>query len=137
MFGRYNTRYLRSRKSTPAQSGITVIETSFFHHSLATSKRTAGVWLHENCGSRQSAEHDLGRIVIREDDISGMRSKMLKVKLDISEEGLLFRDPVLEMDCGTQMSITWESSSLSFSSNNGMDNVRAQLAKEMKSLHTT
>jgi hypothetical protein len=126
---------------TPDQSGTAVIEASFLFdpYKQGTSDGEGQLWLHENCGSRPSAEHDLGRIVISENEISGMRSriKMLKVKLFISEEGLLFRDPVLETSCGDQIPITWESSSLSLSSNNGMDNVRAQLADEMKTLHST
>jgi hypothetical protein len=96
------------------------------------------IWLHEDCGSRQSAEHDLGRIAIREVDISGLRGRMLlKVKLDISEEGLLCRKPVLEMVCGTQLPITWKSSNLSLSNRKRMDNVRVQLAEEMKTFHPT
>jgi hypothetical protein len=136
-----NTTVLRRRKEEEtegAQSGITVMEASFIH-SLGRRKGRpddGGVWLHEDSGSRQSAEHNLGRIVMGEDVISGLRSvvmPVLKVKLDISEEGLLARDPVLETSCGNQMPITWESSNLSLSNNNGtMEDVRAQLANEMK-----
>jgi hypothetical protein len=136
--GQYHTRYyLRSRKSTPAQSGITVIETPFIHYS-ASRKRPDGLWLHEHCGTRRSAEHDIGRIVISEPQIPGTvnENEHLKVKLDISEEGLLFRKPVLETSCGEQIPITWESSNLSFSKDM-MNNVRAQLAEEMKTSHST
>jgi hypothetical protein len=72
------TRNLRSRKGTkPDQSGTTVIEASVFSDKE--------IWLHEDCGNRNSAEHDLGRIVIKDDGIPGMRSRMLlKVKLYIS-----------------------------------------------------
>jgi hypothetical protein len=98
-----NTRNLGSKKGTPDQSGMTVIEALFFSDG--------DIWLHENCGGRQCAEHDLGRIVIRNDGIAGMRGRtLLKVKLDISKEGLLFRDPVLETSRGQQIPITWESS---------------------------
>jgi hypothetical protein len=135
-------RNLRERKDTPYQSGTTVIEATFLFDPDKQVGSDGDLWLHEDCGSRPSAEHDLGRIVISEKEISGMRSgfsrtQKLKAKLDISEEGLLFRDPILEMGCGTQIPITWESSNLSLSNNNGMDNVRVQLADEMKTLHST
>jgi hypothetical protein len=139
-------RNLRDRKDTPEQSGTTVIEASFLFDPDKQGRSDGELWLHENCGGRPSAEHDLGRIVISENEISGMRSriKMLKVKLDISEEGLLCRKPVLEMVCPdpkttswrwNQMPITWEGSNLSLSNNNRMDNVRVQLADEMKTFH--
>jgi hypothetical protein len=141
-------RNLRDRKDTPEQSGTTVIEASFQFYPDKQGRSDGELWLHENFGGRPSAEHDLGRIVISENEISGMRSriKMLKVKLDISEEGLLCRNPVLEMVCPdpettswrwNQIPITWESSRLSLSNNNGMDNVRVQLADEMKTSHST
>jgi hypothetical protein len=129
-----STRIFRDRKGTPDQSGTTVIEALF----VLTGRSDGEIWVHENCGYLNSAEHDLGKIVISEHDISGTRSRMLlKVKLDISEEGLLRRKPILEMDCGTgtQIPITWEGSNLSLSNNKRMDNVRVQLAEEMKTFH--
>jgi hypothetical protein len=132
---------LRDRKGTPDQSGTTMIEATFYFpfFPLDQPGRSNGeVWLHENCGDRDRAEHDLGRIVIKENDISGSRiSILLKVKLDISEDGLLFRKPILlKISRGTQeqIPITWESSNLSFSKDM-MDNVRVQLADEMKTFH--
>jgi hypothetical protein len=131
-------RNLRDRKGTPDQSGTTVMEASFFFPPDQPGRSHGELWLHENCGNRDSAEHDLGRVVIREDDVSGMRKRMLlKVKLDISEEGLLCRKPVLEMNCGTQLPITWKSSNISLSNKKRMDNVRVQLAEEMKTFHPT
>jgi hypothetical protein len=137
-FRHKSKRTLRDRKGTPDQSGTTVVEASFFFPPDPTGRSDGKLWLHENCGNRDSAEHDLGRIVIREDDISGTRKRMLlKVKLDISEEGLLCRKPVLEMACGTQLPINWRSSNLSLSNKKRMDNVRVQLAEEMMTFHPT
>jgi hypothetical protein len=144
-----NTRYLRNKKDTPDQSATTVIEATFYVHPDKQGRYDGELWLHENCGSRQSAEHDLGRIVISENEVSEMQSTLqnLKVKLDISEEGLLCRKPILEMQMNypdnngwiwVQMPITWESSSpCSLSNNNRMEDVRVQLADEMKMLHST
>jgi hypothetical protein len=132
-----NTRNLKERKGTSDQLGTTVIEASFFFFPDKPGS-SRELWLHENCGDRDSAEHDLGKIVIKKNDISRTGKRMLlKLKLDISEEGLLRRKPILEMSCATQeqIPITWESSSLSFSNNNRMDNVRVQLAEEMKTFH--
>jgi hypothetical protein len=75
---------------------------------------------------------------------------MLKVKLDISEEGLLLRKPTLEMSYYAPnnfdmslsgaglgiLPITWEGANLSFS-DDSMDTVREQLVEEMKTLHST
>jgi hypothetical protein len=130
----YNdTRNLRDRKS-----GTTVIEASFFFFPHNPGRSNGELWFHENCGDLNSAEYDLGRIVIKKNDISGTRKSMLlTVKLDISEEGLLFRKPILKMSRGTQeqIPITWESSNLSLSNKKRMDNVRVQLAEEMKTFH--
>jgi hypothetical protein len=120
----------------------TVIQRSFFN-SLTTSRPDGELWLHEDCGNRQSAEHDLGMIRIREDNIPDdiVRAK-LKVKLVISEEGLLLRKPTLKMSCythrkskhlmdgpGSRLAITWEGSNLS---KKRMKEVRAQLEEELK-----
>jgi hypothetical protein len=143
-------RNLRDRKDTSDQLGTTVMQATFHFDPDKQGRSDGELWLHENCGSRQSAEHDLGRIIISENNISGMRRRYcrihkLKVKLDISEEGLLFRKPILEMVSvcpetnsrrWNQMPITWEGANLSFSKDT-MDNVRVQLADEMKTLHTT
>jgi hypothetical protein len=137
-FRHNNTSNLRDGKLTPDQSGMTVMEASFFFNPAIHGRSDGELRLHENCGNPYSVVRDLGRIVIREDDISGLRSKMLlKVKLDISEEGLLCRKPALEMSCGTQLPITWKSSSLSLSNNKRMEDVRVQLAEEMKTFHPT
>jgi hypothetical protein len=128
---------LRDRKGTPDQSGTTVIEASFFFFPHNPGRSNGELWFHEKCGDLNRAEHDLGRIVIKKNELSGtQRSMLLTVKLDISEEGLLFRKPILKMSRGTQEQIpmTWESSSLSFSKDM-MDNVRVQLADEMKTLY--
>jgi hypothetical protein len=131
----------------PVQSGMTVIEAEAFLHFTAGSMRPDGaIWLHEDCGSRQSAEHDLGMILIREDDISRMRRSVVKVKLHISAEGLLLRRPTVNTrgdirnssisEAPWDLPITWEGSNPSFSEEM-MENVRAQLAEEMKKLHST
>jgi hypothetical protein len=119
------------------KSGTTVIEASFFFFPHNPGRSNGELWFHETCGDLNRAEHDLGRIVIKKNELCGTRrSMLLTVKLDISEEGLLFRKPILKMSRGTQeqIPITWESSSLSFSKDM-MDNVRVQLADEMKTFH--
>jgi hypothetical protein len=125
-----------SGDTTPVfHSGTTrAIQRSFFH-SLTTSRPDEELWLHEDCGYRQSAEHDLGMIRIREDNILDdvVRAK-LKVKLVISEE----RKVTLKMslscythkksqhpsDLGSNSAFIWEGSNLSKA---GMNEVRAQL----------
>jgi hypothetical protein len=144
-----NSRNLGDRNGTPDQSGTTVISVSFFFPPDNPERSDGEIWVHENCGNRQSAEHDLGRIVIREPQIQGTvkNDEILNVNLVISDEGLLVSDPILEMKCkpqskpctpwrgpGRRLPMTWETSSLSFS-NDMMDNVQAQLAEEMKALH--
>jgi hypothetical protein len=131
-----------SGDTTPVlHSGTTTVFQRSFFHPPTTSRPDWELWLHEDCGNRRTAEHDLGRILIGEDDIPDdiVRAK-LKVKLVISEDG----KPTLKMSCyahrksqhpldgpGSRLAITWEGSNLS---KEGMKEVRAQLEEEMKAL---
>jgi hypothetical protein len=138
-----------SGDTTPAlHSGMTTFIQRSFFHPLATSRPDEEPWLHEDYGNRKSAEHDLGMIRIREDNLpDDIVCAKLKVKLVISEEGLLSRKPTLQMSCythrqsqhpldgpGSRLAITWEGSNLS---NKRMKEVRAQLEEEMKTLQKT
>jgi hypothetical protein len=149
--GRYKHTWkswnLTSMMDAQLGTRVRVMETSFIQF-MTTSRTGREIWLHEHCGNRQCAEHDLGMILIGEYKIPGTIYAKLNLKLEISEEGLLLRRPTLEMSscCRSESGIlldgsefrlppiTWESSNLSFSKDM-MDNVRVQLAEEMKTFH--
>jgi hypothetical protein len=132
-----------SGDTTPVlHSGMTTVIQRSFYHPLTRSRPDGELWLHEDCGNRQSAEHDLGMIRIREHNIpNDIVCAKLKVKLVISEEGLFLRKPTLKMSCythrksqhlldgpGSRLAITWEGSNLS---KKRMKEVRAQLEEEL------
>jgi hypothetical protein len=143
---------LTSRKTTSVQSSTTTVLERSFCHALSRRRPDRELWLHEDCGHPGNAEHDLGMILIGEEKIpTGRVCAMLKVKLDISEEGLLLSKPTLEMSnyapnnsdislSGAGLTglgvlpITWEGANLSLS-DDSMDTAREQLAEEMKTLH--
>jgi hypothetical protein len=140
---------LSSGDMTPVlHLGTTKVIQRSFCHPLTKSRPDGELWLHADCGNRQSAGHDLGMIRIREhkipDDIVCVK---LEVKLVISEEGLLLRKPTLKMSCcthkksqhpldgsGSRLAITWEGSNLS---KKWMKEVQTQLEKEIKTLRVT
>jgi hypothetical protein len=70
--GQYdNRKKLTSRKTTSVQLSATIVLESSFYHDLSRSRPDRELWLHEDCGNRNSVEHDLGMIVIGEDNIPG------------------------------------------------------------------
>jgi hypothetical protein len=145
--GRYKHKWNLTRTMEASQLGTRVMERSFLQ-LMTTSRTGREIWLHEHCGNRQCAEHDLKMIHIGEYKIPGTIHAKLNVKLEISEEGLLLRRPTLEMSSCSHIEsgilldssefrlppITWEGFNLSLSDNT-MHNLRMQLVEEMETLY--
>jgi hypothetical protein len=131
----------------------TVLERSFYQPldpNSSSSKPLSEIWLHEDCGNRQSAEHDFGRYVIQEHSIPGGIGELLKVRIEISEEGFLLRRPSLDIKSfypegflpfpleeeavGRSLTLTWEGANLTLSKER-LAEVGAQLVQEITAQH--
>jgi hypothetical protein len=130
-----------------------VLERSFYQPldpNSSGSKPLSEIWLHEYCGNRQSAEHDFGRYVIQEHSIPGGIGELLKVRIEISEEGFLLRRPSLDIKSfypegfvpfpleeeavGRSLTLTWEGANLTLSKER-LAEVGAQLVEEITAQH--
>jgi hypothetical protein len=130
-----------------------VLERSF-HQPLdpnsSRSKPLSAIWLHEDCSNRQSGEHDFGRIVIQEHRIPGGIGELLRVRIEISEEGFVLRRPALDIKSvypegfvpfpleeeavGRSLTLTWEGANLTLSKER-MNEVGVQLVEEITAQH--